>query len=617
MSDNKLVSLNQAKNGQSKQLPQLPHSQEVSSQVYLTHQEIAQISSTIDDVYYHWDVASGKITYSENIENNPQHFCIKTLSNAAGFNNCLYPNGTNPKHDVIFNNGDIDKGAGVEFSVEYHIKCFNKPKIKTLDKGSWFVGKDGKPETVIGVMRFTELGQISEPEATRFGTHDALTGLVNRDQLRDQLNTSVTTFQATHKTGAFLLIGIDNLAMINQSYGIDVADEAINLVAQKISKLIRKTDIVGRYSGNKFGIILNDCATKDISIAALRLIEAVNQDIINTTAEAVPITLSAGAVSIPFHSILPADIMQFAEEALSATKSKPVDSFTIYQPSLERDNYRKKNILIADEIVSALNERRVNLYYQPIVSAKDGLVTSYECLVRIANSSGVLIPNGELIPIAEKLNLARLLDTRVLELTVDKLYKHPDIKLSVNISANTIAEANWINYLSAQISKRKDIGQRLTIEITETSLLNDVEGTNIFIEKLHQLGCSVSIDDFGSGYTSFQNLKTLNIDILKIDGSFIKNFRDSKSDRYFVKTMKQLADYFQVKSVAEWVEHEDDVIALREMGINYFQGHYFAKAEPDILPSNHDGQVILGDIFRHGLKDMPAKPNSQPHQQTG
>ncbi len=561
---------------------------------YLETSEVSQIVSTLGDITYYWDIASGVINYSDNVSQIAEHIDIDKIVTTIGFANVMDSENVTNRYQTVCHSLENDFGNGVEYEVDYRIVDLNDERhgYWIEDKGKWFVGDNGLPETACGVMRIVNKRQDQQQELALYGTHDVLTGFVNRIQLREKLNQSVTKIKNRGKAGAFLLVGIDNLAMINEAYGMDVADEVIALVAKRIRGLLRKSDVIGRYSGNKFGIILNNCPEDSISVAAERVIEAIGQDVIRTEDEAVSVTLSAGGVSIPVHSVVSQDIMQFAEETLTLSKRKPVESFSIYQPSVLKDNYRRKNIEIASEIVSALNDRRVKLVYQPLVHAATGAIESYECLIRIMAKNGNMIPNDQLIPVAEQLNLMRLLDHRVLEIALQKLADEPDLNLGINISAGTIADSRWLDCLTASVGLRPDIGTRLIIEITETALISDLKYACDFVKKLHKLGCLVAIDDFGSGFTSFQNLKMLDVDIVKIDGSFVENMRNCEDDKFFVKTMNDLAKHFNIKTVAEWVEHEEDVKTLHEIGIDYLQGFYFGAGQDELRDTD-----ILGEIF--------------------
>lgn len=567
--------------------------------------EVSQILDSLGDITYYWDIVSGEITFSENINQLADYIDIEKITNTAGFTAALDPENVTNRYQTVCNSLEQDFGTGVDYHLDYRMaNAVNVRKGYWIeDKGKWFVGSNGLPENACGVMRIMDKRQDAQQELALYGTHDILTGFINRIQLREKIKQTVDAIEKHQKEGAFLLVGIDNLGMINEAYGMDVADEAIAIVAKRIQGLLRKTDVIGRYSGNKIGVILNECPEQYIKLAAERIIQAIGQDVIKTGSEAVSVTLSAGGISIPKHSKIPQDIMQLAEETLILAKNRPVESFALYQASAERENYRKTNISVAEEIVNALNDRRVKIVYQPIVHTGSGEIESYECLIRIVDKRGDLIPNGQLIPVAESLNLMRLLDHRVLELAVQKLVDAPQVNLSVNISANTISDSGWLDCLIASVGGKPQLSQRLTIEITETALLSDTQYTIDFVSKIHNLGCKVSIDDFGSGYTSFQNLKMLDVDVVKIDGTFIENLRNSDDDRFFVKTMNDLAKHFNIKTVAEWVEHEEDVAILNEIGIDYLQGFYFGSGQDDLRDVE-----VLGDMYM-GIEEDIALPS--------
>lgn len=572
---------------------------------HLDVDEVSKITASIGDISYYWDIVSGEISYSDNIALMGQHIDIDKIATATGFAAAMDVENVTNREQTVCHSLDRDFGDGVDYELSYRMSQADNIRhgYWIEDKGKWFVGKDGLPESACGVMRIVNKRQDIEQQQALYGTHDVLTGFVNRIQLREVLKRTINGIAHHQKEAAFLLIGIDNLAMINEAYGMDVADDVIGLVAKRIAKLMRKTDVIGRYSGNKFGLILHNCREEHIQVAAARLIEAVGQDVIETDDEAVSVTLSAGAVSIPKHSDEAQDIMRFAEETLYLCKDRPLESFSVYEPSAVRDNYRRNNIEVASEIVAALNERRVKIVYQPLVHSATGQIESYECLIRIMDRKGEMIPNGQLIPVAEQLNLMRLLDHRVLEIALQKLFDEHKVNLAINISANTIADSSWLDCLVANIGNKPHIGQRLTIEITETTLLGDLAYTNEFVNKLHALGCKVAIDDFGAGYTSFQNLKMLDVDVVKIDGSFVANMRNSEDDKFFVKTMNDLAKHFNIKTVAEWVEHEEDVITLREIGIDYLQGFYFGSGQDELRDVDVLGEMYMGDeILSHVSK---------------
>ncbi len=269
-----------------------------------------------------------------------------------------------------------------------------------------------------------------------------------------------------------------------------------------------------------------------------------------------------------------------ALQALDRAKTKRFDCFMAYEPSPTRDSARRRNITIADDVISALDEGRMRIVLQQMVSAKTGKPAIYECLLRMVKPDGTLVSAGEFIPVAEQLGLSRLVDKRTLELAIELLKKHPKLRLSVNVSSLTASDHEWVVALHRLTGGRREFTSRLIVEITETAAIHDLDQTIAFVDTLKELGCQVAIDDFGAGYTSFKNLKLLNADMVKIDGAFVKDLKDDTSDQVFIKTMIELANTFKMETVAEWVGDQVTVDFLTKAGITYLQGfHYGADAD--------------------------------------
>jgi EAL domain-containing protein (putative c-di-GMP-specific phosphodiesterase class I) len=196
----------------------------------------------------------------------------------------------------------------------------------------------------------------------------------------------------------------------------------------------------------------------------------------------------------------------------------------------------------------------------------------YECLMRVRRHDGRLLAVSDAVPLAERLGLVRLLDHRVLELVLEELKAAPEFKASLNLSAASTVDPDWWVALRSALRADSSLAERLTIEITETTAIQDLDDTRGFVARVKDLGCRVAIDDFGAGYTSFRNLRKLGVDIVKIDGSFVQNLRQSEDDRAFVQTLIDLAQRLGLETVAEWVQDEQSATMLADWGCNYLQG---------------------------------------------
>jgi diguanylate cyclase (GGDEF)-like protein len=379
----------------------------------------------------------------------------------------------------------------------------------------------------------------------------------------------------------FLLVAIDNLGHLNEAYGFSAADEAIAQVAKRIRTQMRGGDHLGVFSGNKFGLILKNCTPDDLLNAAERLLGSVRTDTVTTSAGSLAVTITIGGVTAPRHARTVDEILSRAQDALDQARSRRHGSFMPYQPNLERDALRHDHVRATDEIVAALNERRVTLAYEPVVEAASRQVAFYECLMRVARADGSLAQASEIIPVAERVGLVRLLDHRVLEMVVQELNAAPTLRASVNVSPASTTDPGWWNGLAAMLRAHPGTGERLTIEITETAMIRDLDEARGFVARVKDLGCRIALDDFGAGYTSFRNLRKLGVDIVKIDGAFVHNIARSEDDRAFAHTLIDLAHRLGLKTVAEWVKDDKAAELLRGWGCDYLQGQLVGLASAE------------------------------------
>lgn len=225
---------------------------------------------------------------------------------------------------------------------------------------------------------------------------------------------------------------------------------------------------------------------------------------------------------------------------------------------------------------------RLCLAYQPLVDAKSHAVNSHECLVRLRDVEGNLIPAAHFIPAVEQLGLTRLVDLHLLEQAVSDLEQYPSIILWLNISGLTTSDEEWLSSLVRRLRGRPEIAQRLVIEITETAALLCLEDTARFVTSVRELGCRVALDDFGGGFSTFNHLKILNVDLVKIDRSFIRNIYNSKENQLFLHNLLNLARAFNLETLAEGVEHAEEADYLEGVGLDLLQGYYFGM--PEVMP---------------------------------
>jgi diguanylate cyclase (GGDEF)-like protein len=533
----------------------------------------ARIMASIGEAPYEWTIESDVLAWGANATDVLMVGSLAAISSGRNYAQLLASDAAASRFDAVMKSSQRDGGTGVPYQVQYALQPSGSDKALWIeDVGRWFAGADGKPARAHGVVRVINDRHDQEERLTYLSRFDGQTGEMNRFHLTEVLETTLNQAVAQRGSCGFMLVAIDNLARINESYGFDVADEAIASVAKRLRAKMRGGDQLGRFSGNKFGVILNNCTPEDMEKAAERLIAGVRDDVVRTGAGPVALTVTIGGVTAPRHAANVPEILARAQETLDRAKTKRLGSFQIYRPNIERETLRRENVRAADEIVNALNERRILLAFEPVAETISRRVAYYECLMRIRRADGSVAPAREVIPIAERLGLVRLLDHRVLELLVSEMTAVPALHASVNVSPASITDPDWWSTLGALLRANSGVAERLIVEITESTAIHDVDDTRGFVSRVKDLGCKIAIDDFGSGYTSFRNLRKLGVDVLKIDGAFVHNLMRSDDDRSFVRSLVDLARRLGLKTVAEWVQDEPSAQLLTEWGCDYLQG---------------------------------------------
>jgi diguanylate cyclase (GGDEF)-like protein len=404
---------------------------------------------------------------------------------------------------------------------------------------------------------------------------------LDRARLLEILGATIEEALKLRSSCGFLLAAIDELGRINEAYGFDIADEVITAVAKRMQSQMRGKDHIGHVSGNKFGIILNNCTPDDLAIAADRLVAGIRDEVMQTSAGPVAATVTIGGLTVPRHARSVSEVLARAHDALYGARARRHGSFQAYQPNLQRVAERAENMRATDEILTALNDRRIFILFEPVAETLSRRPAFYECLMRIKRADGSLLAVNEFIPWAERLGLVRLLDHRVLDLVTKEMLASPALNASVNVSAASTCDPDWWAGLAARLRANPGLAERLTVEITETAAIKDVAETRGFVARVKNLGCRIAIDDFGAGYTSFRNLRKLGVDLLKIDGAFVRNLMQSEDDRAFVQTLIDLARRLGLKTVAEWVQDEASAAMLAEWSCDYLQGALIGLASAE------------------------------------
>ncbi len=536
--------------------------------------DAAQILVSVGEVAYDWRIDTDALLWGANAAAVLLIGDVARISTGRAYAQVLEADNAQARFDAIVQSPKHDDGHGVAYQIQYCIRPdpASETKLWVEDTGRWFAGRDGKPQRAHGIVRVINERYEHVRRLTYLARCDGLTGELNRHHLTEVLEDTIDEAIRFRSSCGFLLVAIDNLAHINESFGFEAADQVIGAVAKRLHGRMRGKDTLGRYSGNKFGLVLRDCTPDDMAIAAERMLVGVRDEMVPTDSGPIAVTVTIGGVTAPRHARSVMEVLARTQETLDAAKARRRGSFLAYRPNVERDALRRDNVRATDDIVAALNERRIFLAYETIVSAAERRPVFYECLMRIRRADNSLIAAGDIVPIAERLGLMRLLDHRVLELVVEEMIATPTLQASLNVSAASTTDPDWWAGLGTLLRAHTDVAERLIVEITESAAIHDIDETRGFVARVKDLGCRIAMDDFGAGYTSFRNLRQLGVDIVKIDGAFVHDMMRSDDDRAFVRTLIDLAKRLKLSTVAEWVQDEAAAQTLRDWGCDYLQG---------------------------------------------
>ena len=540
------------------------------------------------DIVYDWDLVTDEISWLDGTPPPLILFGDQTEGNAQRFHDRIHPEDLKPRLDALAALGDTQ---GV-FECEFRLRDSDGEHHWYHDRGTAELDANGRPLCIRGSIRRISRQQVASERVQYLASYDELTGHFNKNRLRESLEHTLYFSDRYKVVGAFLVVGIDNINVVNQAFGYEVADAVIVSIGHRLDQCLRSCDSIGRIGGDCFGVVLSNCPAGEVSVAAEKILETARNTEIETPAGPIHVTVSVGAVVFPDVAKTATDAMTKADIALQNAKRSGRNNWSLYRYTQEQRDIHQKNMVIAEQVKCALRDDRLKLSYQPIVDCETHEPVLHECLLRMIQPDGEVVPAGLFMPVVEELGLIRQIDRRVLELSVNVMLEHPEARLAINVSGLTSTDQSWLRHVVGLLRGQPTVAERLVVEITETASLEDVEECARFVSTLRDLGCRVALDDFGAGYTSFRHLKILAVDMVKIDGSFIRDLPENPANMIFIRSLLDLARNFGLDTVAECVETMDQAKMLRAEGVGFLQGWAFGKPqfEPP-WPSTADEDV--------------------------
>jgi len=426
----------------------------------------------------------------------------------------------------------------------------------------------------------TKLKQ-DEKRMVILANQDHLTGLSNRRRFLQDLSYEIRRIERQSQLGVLLLIDLDHLKLVNDTAGHAAGDQIIVQVAGLLKRASREQDFIARISGDEFAVAYSAMDEQQGMEKAKELLDRINGLKPRYGGRVLNITASVGLVTFPQQGKVPVELMAKADAAICEAKSSGRNRIHRYD---ETDMMRERmdnQMVWKDRLLDAIERDSLVLVYQPIVGVTSNKIHHFEVLVRMREKNGAMISPGKFIPAAEQFGLIQQVDRQIVSKAIRKLADLPiemaDVGFSINLSGLSVGRQDMYELIEREVREAGVEPSRITFEITETAACEQLNNAMEFIEKVRQLGCQVSLDDFGVGFSSFSYLKHLRADILKIDGSFIRDIHNNNADQLFVKALVDVARGMGMRTIAEFVENEQVYRRVSALGVDYVQGYYLGK----------------------------------------
>lgn len=436
----------------------------------------------------------------------------------------------------------------------------------------------------IGIIEdVSEQHRLSE-ELNYQARHDDLTGLINRRTFEGYLNDAIVRAKNENFIHGLCFIDLDQFKVVNDTAGHLVGDQLLQQVTKLLSSHLRKGDLLARLGGDEFALILDCCEPEESLKLAEVLCQALTEMPFLWEGKNYSIGCSVGVIPITAASGEVTELLRAADSACQMAKEQGRNRALLAHENDEVLSKRRLQMEWLARIRYAIKHERLFLDVQKIVSIQDDTFDRIEVLVRMKGEQDEVIMPEVFLPPAERFRLAHLIDRWVIERVCKyfKAYAYELNKLDachINISGRSFDHNDFTDFTLDLLSKYQMLGHKICFEITETAAISNLMEVNKFITKLGQFGCTFALDDFGSGLSSFTYLKKLEVDYLKIDGSFVQNLGTDATDKVMVRSITDIGQTLGKIMVAEFVEDQQSLEYLKQIGVEYVQGHQLHRPE--------------------------------------
>lgn len=428
--------------------------------------------------------------------------------------------------------------------------------------------------------------KVAEDKLSFEASHDALTGLINRREFEFRLSKKIENAAQSEKHHVLMYLDLDQFKVVNDTCGHAAGDELLKQISKCLAGFLRETDSFARLGGDEFGILLESCPLEKAEHIAETIRDAISNIHFAWDNKVFESSVSIGVAPITENSGTLADLMRSVDSACYIAKDMGRNRVHILSDDDTAVAERQGELQWVHGIKQAIKEDRIVLFVQRILSLNpDYTETHYEVLMRMKSEDGKLVPPMAYIPAAERYDLMPSLDRHVIRKAfgyIQQLLESDSNKtiFSINLSGHSFCDEDFLEHLVVELNKSGIPPENICFEVTETAAIGNLNQVQQFMSVLHNMGCQFSLDDFGSGLSSFAYLKNLDVDYLKIDGCFVKDIETDRVDEAMVQSINQVGQVLGMRTIAEFVENDAIMDKLKEIGVDYAQGYGVEKPHP-------------------------------------
>jgi len=552
------------------------------------------VSGTNDGIW-DWDVLTEVVNYSPHFKemlgfgSHDKQFAPSIQS----WKERIHPD---DREYVLAKLDDYLRGGSQFFRSDHRIRTKNDRYIWGLLRGKVLRDKKGRPVRMAGSL--TDISERKRQEANmqHQALHDALTGLPNRVLLDDRLEHAILLAHHQNEPLAVVMMDMDRFKDVNDTLGHQIGDVLLKQIAARLLTTLGETDTVARFGGDEFTILLSGMNREGAVAAVNRAIQKLGPPF-TIDKQHLTIEASFGIAIYPEHGADGNTLIKRADVAMYAAKQAH-SGYAVYDPARDQNNPRR--LALMGELRNAIEHSKLSLHYQPKIELSTGVVCGVEALARWEHPERGMVSPDEFIPLAEQSGTINVLTERVLDagLRQQHDWARAGVKLvlAVNLSARNLQDSQLPDKIAALLRTWSIQPQWLELEITESAIMIDPVHALKILTALHVMGIRLTIDDYGTGYSSLAYLRRLPVNELKIDRSFVKDMATDESSAMIVRSTIDLGHNLGLRVVAEGVENLATLEMLKSLGCNAAQGHYLSKPLPADELERHFRRTRAGNV---------------------